>query len=155
MSYQWLDWAKRIQALSQSGLAFSKDIYDRERYEELQKISAEMIAAHSELEVMQVEELFAKEVGYQTPKVDVRVVRLLAVFDKNKHPHPPEMYHYYKLFILCEITGGEAALGIETTNVQFFDQTAIPALSEQRNTDSQIQTMFEFLQAPDKETLID
>ena len=31
---------------------------------------------------------------------DVRVVRLLAVFDKNKHPHPPEMYHYYKLFIL-------------------------------------------------------
>lgn len=88
----------------------------------------------------------------------MRVVRLLAVFDKNKHPHPPEMYHYYhyyKLFILCEITGGEAALGIETTNVQFFDQTAIPALSEQRNTDSQIQTMFEFLQAPDKETLID
>lgn len=205
MSYQWLDWAKRIQALSQSGLAFSKDIYDRERYEELQKISAEMIAAHSELEVMQVEELFAKEVGYQTPKVDVRgvvfqdnqillvkenedekwslpggfcdvglspsenivkeikeesgfdvrVVRLLAVFDKNKHPHPPEIYHYYKLFILCEITGGEAALGIETTNVQFFEQTAIPALSEQRNTASQIQTMFEFLQVPDKETLID
>ena len=205
MSYQWLDWAKRIQALSQSGLAFSKDIYDRERYEELQKISAEMIAAHSELDVAQVTSLFAKEVGYQTPKVDVRgvvfqdnqillvkenedekwslpggfcdvglspsenivkeikeesgfdvrVVRLLAVFDKNKHPHPPEMYHYYKLFILCEITGGEAALGIETTNVQFFDQTTIPALSEQRNTDSQIQTMFEFLQAPDKETLID
>lgn len=205
MSYQWLDWAKRIQALSQSGLAFSKDIYDIERYEELQKISAEMIAAHSELDVTQVASLFSEEVGCQTPKVDVRgvvfqdnqillvkenedakwslpggfcdvglspsenivkeikeesgfdvrVVRLLAVFDKNKHPHPPEMYHYYKLFILCEITGGEAALGIETTNVQFFDQTAIPTLSEQRNTASQIQTMFEFLQAPDKETLID
>lgn len=38
MSYQWLDWAKRIQALSQSGLAFSKDIYDIERYEELKKL---------------------------------------------------------------------------------------------------------------------
>lgn len=36
MSNQWLEWAKRIQALSQAGLTFSKDIYDIERYEELQ-----------------------------------------------------------------------------------------------------------------------
>ena len=42
MNYQWLEWAKRIQALSQTGLAFSKDVFDIERYEELRKISVEM-----------------------------------------------------------------------------------------------------------------
>ncbi|MYL61079.1 ADP-ribose pyrophosphatase, partial [Virgibacillus halodenitrificans] len=43
MSDKWLEWAKRIQSLSQAGLTFSKDIYDIERYEELREISAEII----------------------------------------------------------------------------------------------------------------
>ena len=51
MNTQWLDWAKRIQALSQSGLAFSKDIYDIERYEELREISAEIMAEYTDLDM--------------------------------------------------------------------------------------------------------
>ena len=43
MSTKWLEWAKRIQALSQSGFTFSKDIFDIERYEELRIISAEIM----------------------------------------------------------------------------------------------------------------
>src|SRR5690606_18016819 len=74
MSMKWLDWAKRIQALSQSGLAFSKDLYDIERYEELREISAEIMAEHTNLEINIINDLFTNETGYQTPKVDVRGV---------------------------------------------------------------------------------
>lgn len=47
MSDQWLTWARKIQAISQSGLAFSKDIYDIERYEQLKELSAEIIGEYS------------------------------------------------------------------------------------------------------------
>ena len=51
ISYEWLEWAKRIQALSQTGLTYSKDIYDIERYEELRKISVEIMSEYTELEM--------------------------------------------------------------------------------------------------------
>ncbi|MEK5147742.1 MULTISPECIES: NUDIX hydrolase [Psychrobacillus] len=205
MSKQWLEWAKRIQALSQSGLAFSKDIYDIERYEELREISIEIMREHTELEMDKIRGLFTNETGYQTPKVDVRGVvfknnqilmvreniddkwalpggfcdiglspsenvmkeikeesgfdvlpiRLIALMDKNKHPHPPEAYHYYKIFILCEIIGGKPTLGIETNSINFFSEHNLPQLSTNRNTESQIKTLFEFLRNPQKETILD
>ena len=74
MQYRWLDWAKRIQALSQTGLAFSKNVYDIERYEELRKISVEIMYEYTNLEMQKIQELFTNEIGYQTPKVDVRRV---------------------------------------------------------------------------------
>jgi ADP-ribose pyrophosphatase YjhB (NUDIX family) len=205
MSTQWLDWAKRIQALSQSGLAFSKDIYDIERYEELRKISVEIMAEQTDLEMTKIEGLFTNETGYQTPKVDVRgvvfkdgeilmvkeniddkwalpggfcdiglspsenivkeikeesgydviPVKLIALLDNNKHPHPPEPYHYYKIFILCEIIGGEPAAGPETNQVEFFSEHHLPPLSTNRNTKSQIEMLFEFLRDPQKEAIVD
>lgn len=91
-----------------------------------------------------------EESGY-----DVMPIRLLALLDKNKHPHPPDEYHYYKIFILCEITGGEATLGIETSNIQFFSENNLPQLSTNRNTKSQVKTLFEFLRNPEKPTLFD
>ncbi|MGW8264000.1 NUDIX hydrolase N-terminal domain-containing protein, partial [Bacillus sp. LR--39] len=39
---KWLERAQRIRAIAQAGLAFSKDVYDRERYEELMKLSIEI-----------------------------------------------------------------------------------------------------------------
>lgn len=91
-----------------------------------------------------------EESGY-----DVIPIRLIALLDKDKHPHPPEPYHYYKIFILCEIIGGEATIGIETNNIQFFSEHNLPHLSTNRNTESQINTLFEFLRNPEKETLFD
>src|SRR5699024_9623323 len=70
----------RIQAISQSGLHFSKDAFDIERYEELRQISAEIIANYSEFDMKAVNNLFALEKVYQTPKMDVRG----AVFKDNK-----------------------------------------------------------------------
>jgi len=80
MSFKWLEWAQRIQALSQAGLAFSKDVFDLERFEELRTISAEIMKEHTDLEMEKIKDLFTNETGYQTPKFDVRGV----VFKDNK-----------------------------------------------------------------------
>ncbi len=73
----WLVWAREIQATAQSGLAFSKDPYDIERYHALRALAARVMAAHTATPAAQIEALFAGEHGYATPKVDVRA----AVFD--------------------------------------------------------------------------
>ena len=43
----WLDWAVKLQAIAQAGLTYGKDVYDRERYEQIRDIAAEMISLHS------------------------------------------------------------------------------------------------------------
>ncbi len=69
---QWLVWARDIQALAQSGLTFTKDAYDRERYEALRDIAAHMAAVHSDTSLADISTLFAGQTGYATPKIDVR-----------------------------------------------------------------------------------
>lgn len=71
-SPQWMDWAREILSLSQSGLTYSKNEYDLERYKRLQEITAEMIASQSQLAKESVLESFSMQAGYITPKVDVR-----------------------------------------------------------------------------------
>ena len=71
---QWLQWARSLQAIAQNGLTFAEDAYNVERYEAVRQIAAEMMAAGSGAPVSQVLDLFGREVGYATPKVDVRGV---------------------------------------------------------------------------------
>lgn len=85
---QWLTWAKRIQALSQAGLTFTKDEFDRERYEEFRQIATEMFEQHSNLSMDAITELMHVD-GYPTPKLDVRGVvfngdRLLLVQERSE-----------------------------------------------------------------------
>ena len=77
---KWLKWAIEIQSLSQIGLAYTKDVYDRERYERLREISAGMLAKKTEVSIEKVKDLFCHETGYQTPKLDTRA----AIFRNNK-----------------------------------------------------------------------
>lgn len=178
MEYKWLEWAKQIQSIAQAGLAYSKNVYDLERFEQLRQISVEIMTEYTHTEMEVIKNLFASETGYATPKVDVRAVvfrdnkilmvketmngdtglklaegewslpggwadiglspsevvvkevreeagfavkpvRLLAVLDKKCHPHPPSPYHIYKIFIQCEIIGGFATEGMETSAVSF------------------------------------
>jgi len=73
MDPQWLDWAKRLQAIAQSGFTYTKDHYDVERYEAVQRIAAEMLAAGTAAKVIEpIADLLSREKGYATPKVDVR-----------------------------------------------------------------------------------
>jgi ADP-ribose pyrophosphatase YjhB (NUDIX family) len=69
---KWIDWAREIYSLSQSGLTYSGNPYDIDRYQRLQEITAEMIASQSELAKESVLESFSMQAGYITPKIDVR-----------------------------------------------------------------------------------
>jgi len=99
-------------------------------------------------------EIARKEV-FEEAGIHVKPVRLLAVFDKMKHAHPPDIYHVYKLFILCEDPGDKIKPGMETSDVAWIDRDEIPPLSELRITQEQIMTMFEFLDDPGKDVMCD
>jgi ADP-ribose pyrophosphatase YjhB (NUDIX family) len=86
---------------------------------------------------------------------DVKAVKLLAVMDMKCHPHPPSSYHIYKMFIQCEIIGGQAAEGIETSAVKFFTENDLPPLSTARNTKSQIEMAFNYLKNPQTPIYLD
>ncbi len=70
---RWLEWTRRIAAIAQNGLTYTEGPFDRERYHELRRIAAAMMGAYSHTEPERVLELFARQDGYATPKVDVRV----------------------------------------------------------------------------------
>ncbi|WP_047151825.1 NUDIX hydrolase [Aneurinibacillus tyrosinisolvens] len=198
MNDKWLDWAKQLRSIAQAGLTYSKDVYDLERFEQIRKISMEIMSEHTNADMKMIKDLFANETGYATPKVDIRAVvfknkkillvkekmdgywslpggwadigltptevavkevkeesgfdvkatKLLAVLDKKCHPHPPSPYHVYKMFIQCEIVGGHAKEGTETSAVGFFAEDEIPPLSIERNTESQVEMAFTNLRNP-------
>ena len=77
---KWLKWAIEIQSLAQIGLTYTKDIYDKERYERLRAISTEMLAEKTGISEEKVKDLFCNETGYQTPKLDTRA----AIFKDDK-----------------------------------------------------------------------
>lgn len=194
MEPDWLTWAKRLAALAQDGLTYSDSEYEIDRYQQIRQIAAEMMAAGFHLDPKTFIDLFSREQGYATPKVDVRgavirdkkillvkekidggwtlpggwadpcqspseavarevfeesgfevrVVKLAAVYDRSKHPHLPLMpFHLYKLFFLCEITGGAPTESYETTGVEFFAEDNLPPLSISRTLPFQIARMFE------------
>jgi ADP-ribose pyrophosphatase YjhB (NUDIX family) len=205
MEPKWLEWAKQLQSIAQAGLTYSKDVFDLERFEEIRKISVEILEKHTGLENATIADLFANETGYATPKVDIRAVvfkddkilmvrenhdgkwslpggwadigytpgevavkevkeesgfdvkavKLLAVTDYKRHPHPPSPYHVYKMFIQCEIVGGKAAEGVETSDVEFFGENELPPLSIPRNTKEQIGLAFSFLKDPNQPVYFD
>lgn len=68
----WLNWARELQAIAQTGLGFSKDVYDRERYEAIRALAAQIVAEHSDADFSRIEGVFTQQAGYATPKVDVR-----------------------------------------------------------------------------------
>jgi ADP-ribose pyrophosphatase YjhB (NUDIX family) len=69
---RWLLWAREIQALAQTGLAFTRDQFDRERYQRLLALAAQMMARHTGLEARDIEVTFTRQTGYATPKLGVR-----------------------------------------------------------------------------------
>jgi len=94
------------------------------------------------------------EVGY-TPKevaiketkeetgLDVRVVRLLAVMDKRCHSHPASPFYIYKMFILCEVIGGQFNEAFDILDKGYFPLNRLPPLSLDRILPGQITLMNE------------
>lgn len=84
---RWLEWAREIQALAQTGLHYSTDEYNRHRYERLLQIAAEIASEAGKLDSSTVYRLFREPIGYATPRVDVRAAvfrdqRLLLVRER-------------------------------------------------------------------------
>ena len=69
---KWLEWAREIQQLSQTGLAFAKTDYEKSRYKRLIELTAEIVEHHTQLDMVDVKNVLMKQPGYATPKVDVR-----------------------------------------------------------------------------------
>lgn len=85
---KWTELAIRVQSLAQGGLAYSDNPYDRERYEELREIAAQMLSCETEIPTETIKTFFCNETGYQTPKIDTRAAvfqedKILLVHEKN------------------------------------------------------------------------
>jgi ADP-ribose pyrophosphatase YjhB (NUDIX family) len=180
---QWIEWAKRLKAIAQTGLTYSTGPYDIERYRQLDDIAHQMFAEMAGAPIGQVANFFVPERGYATPKVDLRagvfdgdrvllvrersdnrwslpggwadvgesprdgIVRevreesgfevtapeLVAVIDRSLHDYLPRRPdHVYKLFFLCQRTGGRATENLEISEIDFFPVDALPELSVDR-----------------------
>ncbi|EEV24608.1 MutT protein [Actinobacillus minor 202] len=188
----WLNWAIEIQSIAQNGLAYSKNVYDLERYEQLRNISAEMLSYKTNIPVETVKDLFCNEVGYQTPKIDTRAaifkenkillvqeldgrwslpggwcdvletissntikeVReeagvevnpqfLIALHDQHKRNYPPFAHRVLKVFVMCELLGGEFKANSETIGSAYFGLDELPKLAEEKNSTEQVSLCFE------------
>ena len=74
MKEQWLSWIQQLQAIAQNGLKYSKDKFDIDRFQQLRKITADMLASLSESPPEPIHDLFSSYEGTATPKIDVRAV---------------------------------------------------------------------------------
>jgi ADP-ribose pyrophosphatase YjhB (NUDIX family) len=71
----WLRWGRELQAIAQVGLAYSGEShFDAERYARIREIAAEMVAARGGVDAPVLLEALHRDVGYATPKIDVRGV---------------------------------------------------------------------------------
>lgn len=201
----WLKWAIEIQALAQNGLTYTKDVYDKERFERLREISAEMLAEKTDIPVDKVKDLFCNEKGYQTPKLDTRAAifkdgkillvhenngtwalpggwvdvlesvgsntikevkeetgldvrnqKIIAIQDRNQHNTPSYAYGICKVFVLCELIGGEFKENTETTEIKYFSLDEIPQnLANEKTSMEQIEMCFRALNDSNWQTKFD
>lgn len=184
----WLKWAIEIQSIAQCGLTYTKDVYDKERYEQLRNIAAEMLSYKTEIPVNKIKNLFCNEEGYQTPKLDTRAAifkdgkillvheksgtwslpggwvdvlesiesntikevkeeagldviakKIIAIQDRNKHNTPLYPYGVCKIFVQCDLIGGEFIENIETIEIGYFSLDNLPNLSDEKSNFEQIE----------------
>lgn len=86
-------------------------------------------------------EAVLKEIKEETG-LDAKAERLLAVYDKRCHSHPPQPFYIYKLIFLCQVTGGNLQPGFDMNGAQFFALTDLPPLSEDRILKTQIEQLY-------------
>lgn len=86
-------------------------------------------------------EIVKKEIEEETGLV-TEVDRLLAVYDKRCHQHPPQPFYVYKLVFLCSIKNGDLKHGFDMEDAAFFDMDNLPELSEDRILKSQVKQLY-------------
>lgn len=96
----------------------------------------------------------AKEVREEAG-IDVEPVKLIACWDKDRHDHPRQPEHVYKLFFLCRRTGGELATNHETSGVGYFAADEIPELCPHRAGPSYLDLAWQHHADPSLPTVFD
>ncbi len=188
-----LELIKRIQSICGTGLVYAQNEYDKERYEELQAISLELMSVVSDTPLAVLNNFFMPHTDYPTPKVDIRgfvlnaskeillvketidkkwslpggwgdigftpseviikeiqeeiglhskAMKLLAVYDKKCHAHPPQPFYVYKMVFLCEVLKGTITPSFDIEDAGYFHIDNLPSLSEDRILESQIRQLY-------------
>ena len=99
-------------------------------------------------------ETIVKEFKEETG-LDVDAERLLAVFDKKMHAHPPQPFYVYKMVFYCKIVSSHLIKGFDISDVQYFQIDNLPALSEDRILKSQLELLYKKAISADKEVYVD
>ncbi len=99
-------------------------------------------------------EVVIKETKEETG-FDIRVLRLLAVFDKRCFNHPASSLYIYKFCFLCEVTGGNDELTFDILDKGYFPLNNLPPLSLDRILPEQIKILDELRHNPDAEMYCD
>lgn len=133
------------------GVAFRDDkiLLVRERDDGLWSLPggwAEVHESPSDAVVREVQE----ESGYLS-----EAVKLLALFDRDRHEHPPYPFAVYMLFFLCKLIGELPMNSAETDEVGFFGRNELPDLSATRVTAAQLERLFQLYESPESPTVFD
>lgn len=99
-------------------------------------------------------EVIKKEFKEETG-LDIQPIKLLAVFDKKKHPHPPQPHAVYKMVFACKALSQKTEPGFDVLDVQFFKLENLPPLSEDRIVKQQIELLHHKILSGDMETYVD
>ena len=76
--------------------------------------------------------------------LDVKATKIIAVQDRNKHNRPIYVYGVCKIFVMCEIIGGEFKENIETTEMKYFALDELPKnFANEKCTKEQVKMCFE------------
>lgn len=88
--------------------------------------------------------------------VDVKPLRIIAIQDRNKHNKPITVYSICKIFVLCELLGGEFKENSETIKMGYFSLDELPEnISDDKSTKEQIQMCFKAKDDKNWEVLFD
>ena len=94
------------------------------------------------VDVMQTVKLNTIKEVKEEAGLDVKAVRVIALQDRNQHNTPPYAYNVCKVFVLCEVLGGNFQSNIETVESRYFGLDELPVLAEEKNTREQIEMCF-------------
>ncbi len=196
----------RLKSISDIGLLYASNEYEKERYVELRELVFQMMNTISDHSIENLKEAFPLMKDYPTVKTDIRGLllsedkkilmvkesgdgkwalpggwadigysskevvikefkeetgltvnpeRLLAVFDKKFHPHPPQPFYVYKFVFHCVATSFEINKGFDVLDVQYFDINQLPPLSVDRILESQIELVYKKVIDNDRDTFFD
>ncbi|RBP35538.1 ADP-ribose pyrophosphatase YjhB (NUDIX family) [Roseimicrobium gellanilyticum] len=187
-----LEFSRELAAIGQAGLTYSKDPFDKERFIRLRQMAGELLEMHAGVPDFR----WPDEIGYPTPKVDVRgaifqgaqvlliketasglwtlpggwadvnsspkenverecleetgyVVEatvLTSIIDRDRAGYPRHANSIFKLFFLCEITGGAPTTNVECSAIEFFDVATLPELDPHRASREDIERAYQAYQ---------